>query len=352
MILPRVKNQQNKTNEYLLPFDIKMSVDAEYAEKLKILMNYFFPKSNVEFSEENPQIIAVNKKQDNIEGYYLKIDDNGIQIEYESYRGLRNALATVSMAATAGDAGFLMNHTEITDYPVIGFRSILLDLGRGTRPQDSFLADIALIAKAKMSYLHLHFSDTLGVSVKLDCIPEECLFDNYYTKDFLREIAVLADALALDIIPEFDMPGHSTAMLKCFPEIGCDVPEDIHNTHWTTCPSTEYTYVFYENVIREICEIFPGKYFHIGGDELDFADAPDLNALCHWNQCRKCQQMYKDGKVADRQELYYYFVNRIHSIVVRAEDLLRDVHLTDSLKWVTRLLTQLITIHILILKDI
>ena len=163
-------------------------------------------------------------------------------------------------------------------------------------------------------YLHLHLSDSLGVSVKLDCLPEECCLENYYSKEQMQEVVKLAEALGLEIIPEFDMPGHSTALVRCSSDIVCIV-DGVENTHWTTCAGSEETYKFYEKIINELCDLFPSKYFHIGGDELEFADVPKLNAICHWEQCPKCRKKCEEENLKDRQELYYYFINRIYEIV-------------------------------------
>jgi hypothetical protein len=95
----------------------------------------------------------------------------------------------------------------------------------------------------------------------------------------------------------------------------CAVEPETHPSLWVVCPGKEETFVVLERVIREVCQLFPGKYLHMGGDELDFADAPKINQLCYWDECPDCKKRMEQEGLADRSELYYYFVKRIHAVV-------------------------------------
>lgn len=312
-MLPRVKNSKVTDQKYILPFNITVSAEEKYKDKLALLFECFFPKSTVVFSDNAPNITVDYKPQENSEGYRLSISDNGIFIECDSYLGLRNALATVSVSAEFCTYGYSIDCAEIEDYPVVAHRGTMLDLGRGIKPFDILIDDVIIIAKAKMNYLHLHLSDRAGVCVKLDCLPSECLLEPCYSKNEMRRLQILASALGLEIIPEFDMPAHSTALVKGYPQIDCKI--EGKNTHWVSCAGNDKTYEVYEKIISEICELFSGEYFHIGGDELEFGDVLSLEALCHWDECPVCQSKIKEENLKNRQELYYYFVNRIHKIV-------------------------------------
>jgi len=313
MLLPRVKKIKESAPKYILPFNIAVSAEDKYKDRLVLLFECFFPTSTVIFSDNSPNINVEYKPQENNEGYRLTINSDGVFIECDSYLGLRNALATVSAKAELCSEGFSIDCVEIDDYPVISHRGTMLDLGRGIKLFDTLISDVILIAKAKMNYLHLHLSDRAGVCVKLDCLPKECLLDPCYSKDEMRKLQKFASALGLEIIPEFDMPAHSTALVKGYPQIDCKI--DGKNTHWVSCAGNDKTYEVYEKIIAEICELFDGEYFHIGGDELEFGDVLSLEALCHWDECPVCQNKIKEENLKNRQELYYYFVNRIHKIV-------------------------------------
>lgn len=319
MVLPRIKKLQTLDGSFLLPYDIKLSVSDTFAENAKELTALFLPKTSVVLAADGAHIVATQaEQQKHPEEYSLVVSPSGIQITYCTYIGLRNALATVSMMASATAEGYALDCVQAEDYPVSQHRGIMLDLARGIKPLDILMADMVLIAKAKMNILHLHLSDNKGMSVRLDWLPEAYLWENCYTKDDMRRLIRLAEILALEIIPEFDLPAHSKKLTACMPEFACDVDDTEENTRWTVCAGTEEVYAFYEKVIAELAELFPGKYFHIGADELEFRNRPEIKQLCHWNYCRKCQaKMAKEG-LKDRQELFYYLINRVHAMVKKS----------------------------------
>ena len=313
MILPRVKSIKISENIFRLPINFSIQVDSAIAPKSKLLLEKFLLGCEVDISHNKNYHIIASKKAMKDEEYNLYIDNNGIKIEYTTYRGLRNAVASIAILAKKEGEYFSLPYTAISDFPVASYRGVLIDLGRGTKPVDELLEDIVLMAKMKMNYLHLHLVDHPGLCVQLDSLPIECCLNNPYTKEEMQRVIELADVLALDIIPEFDMPAHSKKLIKCFSELGCDIEDE--NTGWTICAGEEKVYKLFEEVIKELATMFPGDYIHIGGDELDFADVPHLKYLCHWDNCVKCKNKCKEEGLKNRQELYYYFIKRIYEIV-------------------------------------
>lgn len=315
MFLPQVKNYVNES-EFFLPFEIKICVEKQHEKKFQALLGYFFPESNVSFDGKAAHIVALKtSKRVNDEEYRLKTQNGRIYIEYYSYLGLRNAAATLAMTANKTEDGFYIKTATIEDYPSLKHRGIMLDLARGIKDFRIVCADAVLAAKAKMNYLHLHLFDSIGVCMELDSVPEGCRLEGYYTKKQMRELIGLCDILGLELIPEFDMPAHATKLPSVVSEICCDIPKDVENTYWTVCPSTKATYKFYEAVINELVGFFPGKYFHIGADELEFLDLPELKQTCHWHLCSKCQKLMQQENFTTKQELYYYFILKIYEIV-------------------------------------
>lgn len=297
-----------------LPFIMKIHSNPEYKDKITTLVGYFFPKGSVVFVPEAPHINTYKTNEVmGEEGYHLEITEQGICIGYRTYQGIRNALATVAMMATVSAQGFELPDVVMNDAPVLGHRGVMIDLARGIKPFETLVADLVLAAKAKLNYLHLHINDTEGVGIQFKTIPKGCQIPNCYSKEQMRHLLLLAKALGFEVIPEFDMPAHAKSLVSCVPEFGCDTMEE--NTRWTICPGTEAVYPFLEAVIKEIVELFPGRYLHIGGDELEFKDVPEIKQLCHWMTCRKCRmKMHQEG-LKDQQELYYYFILRIYEMV-------------------------------------
>lgn len=316
MILPRVKEIITDDGILRIPCKMRVGVDSSISNKLCSLLKLFLPNSEVIVSQSGEQHIIAQKKVMKEEEYSLEICHNGIKIEYFTYRGLRNAIASIAVLAKIDGGEILLPYTKIHDFPVAKHRGVMIDLARGIKPFDELIEDIVLIAKMKMNYLHLHLFDSQGSCVKLDSLPVECCIKDFYTKEEMQRVIEIADILALDIIPEFDMPAHSKKLVECYSELGCDTEEE--NTGWTICAGEEKAYKFYEKIINELATMFSGEYIHIGGDEIEFADVPRLKYLCHWNSCKKCMQRCKEEGLKDRQELYYYFILRIYDIVKKA----------------------------------
>ena len=114
------------------------------------------------------------------------------------------------------------------------------------------------------------------------------------------------------------MPAHSRLLLNLFPQLACDIDAE-YTSFWTVCGGNEEAYALYERIIAEIADWFPeAKYLHIGGDEIEFRDIADKEALprfCHWQECRRCRALREREGLGDRQDQWYYFINRINAIV-------------------------------------
>lgn len=312
MVLPEIKEYKETDGTCILSCQLNVEVESSILKKSCRLLEIFLPGCKANSTSGKKHIITKQTRMQ-AEEYRLYIRPDEVKIEYCTYPGLRNAFATIAMLARKEGDEFRFPCVEIHDFPVAAHRGVMLDLARGIKPLDDMIEDIILIAKSKMNYLHLHLFDSAGSCVKLNSLPEECCIENFYTRDEMYRIIELADVLALDIIPEFDMPAHSKKLVKYFEEFACDTDEE--SSGWTICAGEEKVYAFYQKVIEELSALFPGEYIHIGADELEFADMPKFNCFCHWGSCRKCVKKCKEEGLSDRQELFYYFVRRIYDMV-------------------------------------
>ncbi len=317
MIIPRVKSEnQGKT---LVTLPVKLTLSAgEYGEKAAKALEYFLPHCTVTVSKN--AIITATKENLDSECYRLWAKDGAIRIAYGDYLGLRNALSTLSLSVRLEGNVLTLPETEIEDAPACQYRGILLDPARGNPPFAEFCNVLILAAKCKMNLFHFHLVEHQWLSIEMDCLPREYLYKNYYTKAQVRELNELCGVLGLEIVPEFDMPAHATKLIEYFPHLACDPPEDTPQSTWAICTGTEETYALYEKIIDEVLDLFPnGRYFHMGGDELEFADIAHKrsNSLCHWTVCSKCKEFRKQHGLRDRAEQYYYFANRINEMVKR-----------------------------------
>jgi hexosaminidase len=146
-----------------------------------------------------------------------------------------------------------------------------------------------------------HFFD---MPVKYDSIP----YGGFYTKDEIRSIVKYASERHITIIPEIEMPGHAQAALASYPEYSCTGgPFEVGKT-WGVykdvfCPKEE-TFVFLEGILDEVCDLFPGKYIHIGGDECP---------KDRWKNCDQCRKLILKENLIDENGIQQYFSNRISS---------------------------------------
>ncbi|MBM9508831.1 beta-N-acetylhexosaminidase [Streptomyces sp. KK5PA1] len=186
---------------------------------------------------------------------------------------------------------------HLQDAPRFGWRGFMLDVARHFMPKDVVLRYLDLMAAHKLNVLHLHLTDDQGWRVEIRQYPrltevgawrtrtkvglrESQVWDErphggYYTQDDLREIVAYAAERHITVVPEVDIPGHSQAAIAAYPELGnadvIDTTELGVLTSWGVNPNvlapTEDTLRFYENVLTELLEIFPGEFVHVGGDE-------------------------------------------------------------------------------------
>ena len=315
MIIPRLQNATNKSTFTRFPLSLTLNA-GEYSEKAKLLLQYFLPQCTVSVTED--ACIRAEKKDLAPESYEIDLHDRIAEIRYADYAGLRNALSTFALSVKKEGETLILPEFSAADAPACSYRGVMLDPARGNPPFEEFCNVLIFAAKCKMNIFHLHLAENVGLSVEMDCLPAEYRHEGYYTKAQVKELNELCDILGLEIIPEFDMPAHATKLIQLFPQLACEPPEDEPKSTWAICTGTEETYTLYEKIIAEVLELFPkGRFFHMGGDELEFADLAHKrpNSLCHWTVCKKCKEFRKLHGLQDRTEQYYYFANRINEIV-------------------------------------
>ena len=171
---------------------------------------------------------------------------------------------------------------KIRDYPTYTFRSAMLDVARHFFEVEDVKRYIDLIAGYKLNALHLHLSDDQGWRIEIKSWPKLATNGGssqvgggkggYYTQEQYKDIVRYASERYITIIPEIDMPGHTNAALASYPQLNCNgkatkLYTGIEVGFSTLCVEKEITFRFVDDVVREIAEITPGPYFHLGGDE-------------------------------------------------------------------------------------
>lgn len=282
--------------------------------------------------------ILLNDKLDskNKEAYTLTVSENAIQINGASASGNFYGIQTLrkSLDADKKDGKYIFPAVSIADAPRFAYRGTHLDCSRHFFTADSVKQFIDILALHNINNLHWHLTDDQGWRIEVKKYPElvkkgsmrKCTvlglntqeYNNtphggYYTQDQLRDIVKYAADRHINIVPEVDMPGHMLGVLAGYPELGCTggpyelwcrwgVSEDV------LCAGNEKVYKVMNDIMDEVCDIFPSEYIHIGGDECP---------KNRWKECPKCQAKIKElglqpkGKISAEEQLQSYFMSQI-----------------------------------------
>lgn len=256
-------------------------------------------------------------------------------LENEEYRLEVNEKITAYSSGEAGkvfalqtlkqllfEYGRTIPFIEIKDKPKYKIRGFMLDVGRYFYPVDDVKLFIRKMSLHKLNFLHLHLTEDQGWRVEIYKYPlltqigsvrKKTNFNHrqhkgYYTKAQIKSIVKYAHDFGISVMPEFDIPGHSRSALACYNYLGCFERNLPVADHWgvkhdVLCAGKESTYEFVEDIVDELCELFPDKYFHIGGDEVP---------KHRWHLCPHCQAMMKKLGLNNEDELQCCFMNRIN----------------------------------------
>lgn len=243
--------------------------------------------------------------------YKVSISPNKIVVSFRDERGGVNGAATVALLLRDCE----LQCGEILDYPDCTYRSLMLDFARGLPTVEDIYEAIISMGYSKLNCLHLHLMDSKGLCYKSEAAKDFTASANgQFEISVLKDIVSFCRKLKIKIIPEIEIPAHAWALLKAYPEFACD--SDYEGNRWTLCPGTDKVWGFFERLVKEVSEIFPDEYIHMGGDELEFAY---LNPprLCVWDTCSKCQALREREGITDRQAEVYYVIDRMNKLIKR-----------------------------------
>ncbi len=263
------------------------------------------------------------------EGYELLCNKDGIVITATSPNGLFYGVETllqllpqkIFSEQKVKNTAWKVPLVKIKDCPRFTYRGMHLDVGRHFFPKEFIKKYIDLIAMHKMNVLHWHLTEDQGWRIEIKKYPrltkiasfrKETMGDGkpyggFYTQEDVKEIVSYARKRFVTIVPEIEMPGHCQAALAAYPEISCTGGPFEVATTWGVhkdvyCAGKEKTFQFLEGVLDEVINLFPGKYIHIGGDEVP---------KDRWKHCPDCQRRIKEEHLKNETELQSYFVKRI-----------------------------------------
>ncbi|MFM2206587.1 MAG: hypothetical protein RL213_562 [Bacteroidota bacterium] len=268
-------------------------------------------------------------------GYSLSVSRDMLSITSADLSGAFYALQTVCQLLPAGKTDHLdIPCVLIQDHPRFAWRGMHLDVSRHFFPVSFIERYIDHIARYKMNVFHWHLTDDQGWRIEIKRYPElqqtsafrngtrighyssvpeaydTIRYGGFYTQEEVRAVVAYAARRHITVLPEIEMPGHALAALAAFPQLSCTGGPFQTGRTWGVfqdvyCPK-EATFEFLENVLSEVCELFPGTYVHIGGDECP---------KDRWKSCSHCQALIKELKLKDEHELQSWFVQRIEKFL-------------------------------------
>ena len=322
-VVPYPNEVQIKSGEFCVAgADVKY--DAAADERTKALIEAFAQQLSLVtgaesgVSEDNGEIAFILDAEMPHEAYTLNVTNKGVEVKASGLNGFNYAIQTIKQMlpvevfgkVAAADKEWTLPCVKINDAPRFGYRGLHMDVSRHFFDMDEVKRYLDIMEVHKLNTLHWHITDDQGWRLEIKKYPRLTevgavrkqtlvghLFDSevydgtpygegcYFTQDQVREILDYAAGKGITVIPEIDLPGHMLAALAAYPELGCTGgPYDVWGK-WgvaddVLCVGKEKTMQFLEDVLTEVCELFPAEYVHIGGDE-----CPKVR----WEKCPHCQ---------------------------------------------------------------
>ena len=258
----------------------------------------------------NKEVLALGED----ESYSLDVTSSSAKLEAPTTLGALHGLQTfLQLVATTTD-GFAVPALSIQDKPRFPWRGLLIDVGRHFIPLDVLKRNLDGMAAVKLNVLHWHLSENQGFRVESKKFPKlhEMGSDGlFYTQDEIRDLIAYAQERGIRVMPEFDMPGHSTAWFVGYPELASAPGPYQIERKWGVFdpamdPTQERTYKFLDDFIGEMAGLFPDQYFHIGGDEVNGKQ---------WEANPKIQEFKRSHGIKNNEDLQAYFNKRVQEIV-------------------------------------
>ncbi|MGB7462053.1 MAG: family 20 glycosylhydrolase [Candidatus Acidiferrum sp.] len=250
------------------------------------------------------------------ESYTLEVTSTGAKLHAATPLGTMHGLQTFLQLVSITADGFAAPAVSIQDQPRFPWRGLMIDVSRHFISVPVLKRNLDGMEAVKINVFHWHLSDNQGFRVESHKFPklqEQGSDGLYYTRDEIHDVIAYAHDRGIRVVPEFDMPGHSTAWFVGYPELASGPgPYQIWQ-QWGVSdpamdPTNEKTYKFLNDFFAEMAKLFPDQYFHIGGDEVNGKQ---------WDANPKIQEFMKSHNIKNNEGLQAYFSQRVQELVVK-----------------------------------
>jgi hexosaminidase len=317
-IIPRPNIYRQSAGFYTIPAAMSISASESSFNRMIPLFAASvqkFAAIKISNQKKNPTIqLLLNKDITKNETYRLKVEPKQITIEAGFPEGCFYGLQSLVQLLHSAGKGGKIACGEISDQPRYGWRGIMLDESRHFFGEAEVKKILDMMALHKLNKFHWHLTDAQGWRIEIRQYPlltkigakgnntDPDAEAQFYTQKQISGIVQYAADRFIEVIPEIDMPGHATAAAKAYPEFSGGGSQKYPD--FTFNPGKEGTYQFLTNILREVGQLFPSKFIHLGGDEVSFgnqqwADMPDI------------QQLMKHQNLKNLLDVEHYFIRRM-----------------------------------------
>lgn len=299
------------------------------------------------------------------EAYSINVSSDGILVQAVAPEGIYRATRTLlKSVGTEKTSSVEFPSAEVSDWPRFGYRGLMLDVSRHFSDVEMVKRTIDMLALHQLNIFHWHLTDDQGWRIEIKSHPEltevgawrdDTVVGRYlggtdyptdgkrhggfYTQEQIREIVAYAKERYIEIIPEIDLPGHTSAVLAAYPQLGCEDKEYKVANRWgvirdVLCAGNPASLDLFKDIMDEVCDLFPGKYIHLGGDEC---------VKDRWKACPKCQKKIRElglkdvGRYSKEDYLQSWFMGEVASYVqskgkrvIGWDEILEGVPMDDS----------------------
>lgn len=308
-----------------------------FASKLKLSTGFDLAVGDTE-SESGISLLVDPDMDINVEGYHLEVTPQGVLVKAKTPQGIFYGMQTLMQLLPAevesprkvSDIDWSAQCVTIDDGPRFAYRGVMLDPCRHFIPVENVKKQLDVLSLFKINTMHLHLTDDQGWRIEIKKYPrltevgarriegEGYEYGGFYTQEDIKDIVAYAAERFITVIPELELPGHEMAAIAAYPELSCKGDSVVPRILWgvedvVMCPGKEDMFTFLEDVVSEMAPLFPGTYFHIGGDECPKGS---------WKNCPLCQKRIKDeGLVANEhspeERLQSYVIQRMEKVLAK-----------------------------------
>ncbi|MGA9963955.1 MAG: family 20 glycosylhydrolase [Terriglobales bacterium] len=330
-LMPMPANVQPKTGQLVIDASFTVGISGHSDAQLQRAVERFLdnlrrqtgmPPLDMKVTDATQAKLVVHSEHESKavqelgedESYSLEINPTGAKLDAATTLGIMRGLETFLQLVQTTSDGFAVPAIAIQDKPRFPWRGLMIDVGRHFIPLDVLKRNLDGMAAVKLNVFHWHLSENQGFRIESKKFPklQEMGSDGlYYTQDEVRDLIAYTHDRGIRVVPEFDMPGHSTAWFVGYPELASGPGPYQIERKWGVFdpamdPTQERTYKFLDAFIGEMANLFPDHYFHIGGDEVNGKQ---------WDANPNVQAFMHAHGLKTNQDLQAYFNTRVQKIV-------------------------------------